>query len=55
MADISAFDDIWGFDAKKAVYDAFDPAKPRDCAPCGRLFEPEPSQPISQPCLRVIR
>jgi hypothetical protein len=30
MADISAFDDIWGFDAKKAIYDAWDPEKPRD-------------------------
>jgi len=30
MADISAFDDIWGFEAKKAVYDAWDPEKPRD-------------------------
>jgi hypothetical protein len=30
MADISAFDDIWGYDAKKVVYDAWDPEKPRD-------------------------
>ena len=30
MADISAFDDIWGFDAKKAIFDAWDPEKPRD-------------------------
>merc|ERR1719298_56588 len=30
MADISAFDNIWGFDAKKAVYDSWDPEKPRD-------------------------
>merc|ERR1719387_807658 len=30
MADISAFGDIWGFEAKKAIYDAWDPAKPRD-------------------------
>jgi len=30
MADISAFDNIWGFEAKKAVYDAWDPEKPRD-------------------------
>merc|ERR1719460_1859258 len=29
MADISAFGDVWGFDAKKSVYDAYDPAKPR--------------------------
>ena len=29
MADISAFDDIWGLDAKKAVFDAWDPEKPR--------------------------
>merc|ERR1719163_1875512 len=30
MYDLSAFDDIWGFDAKKACYDAWDPSKPRD-------------------------
>merc|ERR1712134_13053 len=30
MADISAFDEIWGFDAKKAIYDQWDPEKPRD-------------------------
>merc|ERR1719460_1932298 len=30
MADISAFGDVWGYDAKKSVYDAWDPAKPRD-------------------------
>jgi len=30
MADISAFDNIWGFDAKKAIYDQWDPEKPRD-------------------------
>jgi len=30
MADISAFDDIWGFEAKKAIYDQWDPEKPRD-------------------------
>ena len=30
MADISAFDDIWGFEAKKACFDAWDPEKPRD-------------------------
>merc|ERR1711934_134974 len=30
MADISAFGDVWGFEAKKAVYDAWDPEKPRD-------------------------
>merc|ERR1719390_433829 len=30
MADISAFDNIWGFEAKKAIYDAWDPEKPRD-------------------------
>jgi hypothetical protein len=29
MADISAFDDIWGFDAKKHIYDQWDPEKPR--------------------------
>ena len=29
MADISAFDNIWGFDAKKAVYDMWDPESPR--------------------------
>ena len=30
MADISAFDDIWGYDAKKMVFDAWDPEKPRN-------------------------
>ena len=30
MFDISAFDDIWGFEAKKACFDAWDPEKPRD-------------------------
>merc|ERR1719460_2181370 len=30
MFDISAFDDVWGYEAKKAVYDAWDPSKPRD-------------------------
>ena len=30
MFDISAWDDIWGFDAKKACFDAWDPEKPRD-------------------------
>merc|ERR1712087_783135 len=30
MADISAFDNIWGFDAKMSVYNAWDPEKPRD-------------------------
>jgi hypothetical protein len=30
MFDISAFDNIWGFAAKKACYDAWDPEKPRD-------------------------
>merc|ERR1711924_584078 len=30
MFDISAFDDIWGFDAQKAAFDAWDPEKPRD-------------------------
>ena len=30
MADISAFGDIWGFEAKKSVYDKWDPEKPRD-------------------------
>jgi hypothetical protein len=30
MADIRAFDEIWGYEAKKAVYDAWDPEKPRD-------------------------
>jgi len=29
MADISAFDDIWGIDAKKAIFAAWDPEKPR--------------------------
>jgi len=29
MADISAFNDIWGFDAKKSIYDAWDPESPR--------------------------
>merc|ERR1719243_344246 len=30
MYDISAYDDIWGFDAKMEVYNAWDPEKPRD-------------------------
>lgn len=30
MADISAFDDIWGHDAKMMVYNAWDPSQPRD-------------------------
>ena len=30
MADISAFGDIWGFEAKKSIYDKWDPEKPRD-------------------------
>merc|ERR1711918_117402 len=30
MADISAFDNIWGFEAQKSVFDAWDPEKPRD-------------------------
>ena len=30
MADISAFDDIWGIDAKKAIFDKWDPEAPRD-------------------------
>jgi len=30
MADISAFDDIWGIDAKTAIFNAWDPEKPRD-------------------------
>ena len=30
MADISAFGNIWGFDAKKAIFDQWDPSKPRD-------------------------
>merc|ERR1712100_329508 len=30
MYDISAFDDIWGIEAKKAVFEAWDPEKPRD-------------------------
>ena len=30
MFDISAWDDIWGIDAKKAVFEAWDPEKPRD-------------------------
>lgn len=30
MYDISAFGGIWGMDAKMAVYDAWDPEKPRD-------------------------
>merc|ERR1711937_554735 len=29
MADISAFDGIWGFEAKKAIFDKWDPEKPR--------------------------
>ena len=30
MADISAFDNIWSFDAKKSIFDKWDPEKPRD-------------------------
>ena len=30
MADISAFDDVWGIDAKTAIFNAWDPEKPRD-------------------------
>ena len=30
MYDISAFDDIWGIEAKKVVFAAWDPEKPRD-------------------------
>lgn len=30
MADISAFGDVWSFEAKKAIYDQWDPEKPRD-------------------------
>merc|ERR1719284_1425008 len=30
MADISAYGDIWGIEAKKAVFEAWDPEKPRD-------------------------
>ena len=30
MADISAFDNIWGIEAKIAIYDQWDPEKPRD-------------------------
>merc|ERR1740138_367127 len=30
MADISAFDEIWGFEAQKAIFDAWNPEKPRD-------------------------
>merc|ERR1719326_1066982 len=30
MFDISAFDDIWGLESKKACFDAWDPEKPRD-------------------------
>jgi hypothetical protein len=30
MADISAFDNIWGIAAKKHVFDQWDPEKPRD-------------------------
>merc|ERR1711990_1060212 len=30
MADISAFDNIWGIEAKMAIYDQWDPEKPRD-------------------------
>merc|ERR1712100_200220 len=30
MADISAFDNIWGMEAKMAVYEQWDPEKPRD-------------------------
>lgn len=29
-ADISAFGDIWGIEAKTAVFNAWDPEKPRD-------------------------
>merc|ERR1719454_82487 len=30
MADISAFGDIWGIEAKEAIFNAWDPEKPRD-------------------------
>ena len=30
MADISAFDNIWGMEAKLAIFDQWDPEKPRD-------------------------
>merc|ERR1719224_400209 len=30
MADISAFGNIWGFDAKKAIFDQWNPDAPRD-------------------------
>ncbi len=30
MADISAFNDIWGIEAKTAIFEAWDPEKPRD-------------------------
>jgi len=30
MADISAYDWVWGFDAKKNVFEAWDPEKKRD-------------------------
>merc|ERR1712087_835642 len=30
MADISAFGDIWGFDAKMSIFNQWDPEKPRD-------------------------
>ena len=30
MADISAFDNIWGIEAKEAIFNAWDPEKPRD-------------------------
>ena len=30
MADISAFNDIWGFDAKKAIFEQWNPDAPRD-------------------------
>merc|ERR1719361_1168577 len=30
MADISAFGNVWGFDAKLAIFNAWDPEKPRD-------------------------
>eukprot|EP00326_Haptolina_ericina_P022307 CAMPEP_0181192398 /NCGR_PEP_ID=MMETSP1096-20121128/13263_1 /TAXON_ID=156174 ORGANISM="Chrysochromulina ericina, Strain CCMP281" /NCGR_SAMPLE_ID=MMETSP1096 /ASSEMBLY_ACC=CAM_ASM_000453 /LENGTH=139 /DNA_ID=CAMNT_0023281793 /DNA_START=26 /DNA_END=445 /DNA_ORIENTATION=+ len=30
MADISAFDEIWGMDAKLSVYNAWNPDAPRD-------------------------
>jgi hypothetical protein len=30
MYDIAAYDDVWGFEAKKEVYDKWDPEKPRN-------------------------